>query len=97
MFGSDIAEPGFLLTKYNKSAAAITIEYNVARVDLTGSGVDESTLMVEPRHAGFGMIGLDAAIGDTGTLAFDDFEIWEPNSPRGHIFFAFRDPGLGGT
>lgn len=48
------------------------------------------------RWAGFGVFGLDAATEPTDAI-FNDLQLFEPKSPRGFHFLAFRDPGLGGT
>ncbi len=95
--GADLADPLFVLTRYNQAAATFTIEWDAVRANLDGVGTDQATLLVEPQYCGFGLVGLDGQTGDVATFTFDDAEVWEPNSPRGFFFLAFRDPGLGGT
>ncbi len=95
--GVDVAEPRYLLTRYNHDAATFTLEWEAVRANLNGVGIDQATLLVNPQWAGFGMVGTDLAIGDTATFDFDDAEIFEPDSPRGFVFIAYRDPALGGT
>lgn len=95
--GATVASPAYLFTRYNSAAATFTIEFETLRASLDGIGTDQATLLVEPRYAGFGIVGLDDSLLQASDVDFDDAEIWEPNSPRGFIFIAFRDPAFGGT
>ena len=58
---------------------------------------DVAANLTDPRWGGIVFAKDDALTTTAESIALKEFQVFEPQSPRGHSWFAFRDPGLGGT